>query len=529
MNKITNKVINTWKRFFRGFRLLFFDKSLNRFIQHNKELWGTFSNTDSNAEVLFELISLQSNIISYSYLANILAEKFNAKIKAYSFGKNKRIGLYLKKLYKSFNTEIFLYKLDDSQVRELGELFDDVYSKLNTKEDVFNLSISEVWFGDLLYDYHLMTYKVPTVEINDNRFKNSLKEALYQFIYWRDYFKYHDVKAINVSHCCYLVAIPMRIAIRSGIFAYQVNVHGCYCMNEERFWAYTDFYDYPQQFAILPQDEQLDGLKIAKERIKKRFSGEVGVDMTYSTKSAYTDIKKNRVLSHSSKFKILIAAHCFFDSPHGLGANLFVDFYEWFKFLGDISEKTDHEWYIKTHPDFLPGNIQIMRELIDKYPKFNLIPSDTSHHQLIDEGIDCALTTYGTIGWEYAALGKLIVNASLSNPHIAYNFNIHPKNIDEYEKILMSLPEQKVNIDIDEVYEYYFMKLGRDNMQNWLFSDYNSFIEDIGGYKNQFSSISYTKFLAEFSLYRHNNSLRLLNNFIDSKDYCMQKKHYSNL
>ena len=528
MNNITNKVINISKRLFKDFWLLFFDKALNRFIQHNKEIWKEIHYSDSSAEVLFELTDMHTSIISYSYFANILSEKFNARINAYSFGNNRRIHLYLKKLYKSFNAEIFSYKLNKAQKKKFEKLFDDVYSKLNSKKDVFNLSISGVWFGDLLYDYHMMTYKVPTVEINDSRFQHSLKEALYQFVYWRDYFNEHDVKAINVTHCCYLIAIPMRVAIHYGISAYQVNAHGCYRMSKERLWAYTDFYDYPRQFSKLDQNEQLEGLKIAQERIEKRFSGEVGVDMAYSTKSAYTDIKKDSVLSNSGKYKILIASHCFFDSPHGLGYNLFVDFYEWFQFLGDISEKTDYEWYIKTHPDFLPGNLEILNELIVKYPKFKIIPSDTSHHQLIQEGIDCALTTYGTIGWEYAALGKLIINASLCNPHIAYNFNIHPKSINEYETILMHLPEQQLDIDLNEVYEYYFMKMGRDNLSNWLFRDYDSVIKNIGGYKNQFTSISYTKFLSEFSQDRHNQSLRLLNNFIDSKDYCMQKKHYSN-
>ena len=76
--------------------------------------------------------------------------------------------------------------------------------------------------------------------------------------------------------------------------------------------------------------------------------------------------------------------------------------------------------------------------------------------------------------------------------------------------------------------QYYSMASRQYDMFNWLFSDYCSFIEDIGGSKNQFTSILYQKFLEEFSQNRHNVSLSLLNNFIDSKDYCMQKKHYSN-
>jgi hypothetical protein len=528
MNNFINKVKSAINYVFRELRLLFFDKSFNRFIKHNRETWENFSDNESKAEVLFELTAMQPNIISYSYCANVLAKKFNAKIKAYSLGEDTHISLNLKKLYKSFNAGVFSYRLDKNQTKELRELFDDVYYRLDTKNDVFNLCISEIWFGDLLYDYYLRIFQTPTVDIKDERFKKSLEKALYQFIYWRDYFTSHDVKAINISHCCYLNAIPLRIAISNGIPSYQVNAAGCYHMNEKNPWAYTGFYEYPELFSNLSPDEQLEGKRIAKERIARRFAGEIGVDMSYSTKSAYTKIKKERVLSNSNKFKILIAAHCFFDSPNGLGTNLFIDFYEWFEFLGIISGKTDYEWYIKTHPDFLPGNLTILNKFTSKYPKFKMIPSDTSHHQLIEEGIDCALTTYGTIGWEYAALGKLVVNASLTNPHIAYNFNIHPKNIDEYEKILMDLPKQQLEINIDEVYEYYYMMLQRNNMSNWLLQNYDSFIEEIGGYKKQFTSVTYSKFIDEFSYDRHNQSIELLNDFIDSKDYCMQKKHYSN-
>jgi hypothetical protein len=260
--------------------------------------------------------------------------------------------------------------------------------------------------------------------------------------------------------------------------------------------------------------------------MERRFEGKVGVDMAYSTKSAYTNIRRGKVLSENNKIKVLIAAQCFFDSPNGLGVNLFPDFYEWLTFLGYISEKTDYDWYIKTHPDSLPGNAAIISEFINKYPKFTLIPAETSHHQIIDEGIDFALTVYGTIGFEYAALGVPVINASLCNPHIAYNFNIHPKTIDEYEKILMNLADQKLDINIDEVYEYYYMHhIGR-TMANWLCSDYNRLLEEIGGYKMHFTPIAYEKYLTEFSQERHNRSLQLLNNFIDSKDYCMQGEHY---
>ena len=53
-----------------------------------------------------------------------------------------------------------------------------------------------------------------------------------------------------------------------------------------------------------------------------RFEGKIGVDMRYSTKSAYGKIKKKKTYKSIKKIKILIAAHCFSDSPHSYGYNI---------------------------------------------------------------------------------------------------------------------------------------------------------------------------------------------------------------
>ena len=72
--------------------------------------------------------------------------------------------------------------------------------------------------------------------------------------------------------------------------------------------------------------------------------------------NAHSDVafgkSKNKIhdLNKDSKVKVLVAAHCFTDSPHVFGDNLFVDFYEWVDYLGRVSDKTNYSWYIKLHP-----------------------------------------------------------------------------------------------------------------------------------------------------------------------------------
>ena len=63
------------------------------------------------------------------------------------------------------------------------------------------------------------------------------------------------------------------------------------------------------------------------------------------------------------------------------------------------------------HPDPLPGTEVIIREILEEFPRITFIPPETSHHQLVKEGIDFVLTAYGTVGHEYPALGVQVINA----------------------------------------------------------------------------------------------------------------------
>ena len=492
------------------------------FIRHNRRTWRDFRCDDAQAEILLEAVKVASNIVSCSYLANYLAKKHSARIIAYLV-ENKKVN---ERIYESFNCKMLSFTVSNEQFREVDRLFDEIYPKLSTKRDVENLKINGVWIGDLLYDSHLRKHLVPALEIDDPRFIDSLRDALTYYVYWRDYLDAHNVKSVIVSHCVYhWYAVILRLAVSRQIPVYQVTAQKLYYVTDAYYYrAYNDFFDYPQIFSKLSDSEKIDGLQAAKRRLDRRLSGEVGVDMVYSTKSAYTKKEDKRVLAGSPRIKILIAAHCFFDAPHPYGINLFPDPHEWLTFLGKISEKTDYDWYIKTHPDFLPDNTGIIQGFIKRFPKFTFLPAETSHHRIIEDGIDFALTVYGTIGVEYAALGVPVINASMCNPHVAYNFNIHPKSVEEYEQILLNLPNLKFHIDVNQVYEYYYCCF-LNNADNWLYDDYDGFLEEIGGYRKQVGPVSYQKFLEQFSPQKHLQILQTLDRFVESKDYCLQKKH----
>jgi len=204
---------------------------------------------------------------------------------------------------------------------------------------------------------------------------------------------------------------------------------------------------------------------------------------------------------------------------------LFPDFYEWLCFLGGISEKTDYDWYIKLHPDRYAWETQHIEKLAQRFPKFNILQDDVSHHQIVEDGVSCVLTVYGTIGFEYAAMGVPVITASPWNPTVAYDFNIHPKTADEYERVLINLGGLKLNIDINKIYEYYYCHF-IDVADDWLCDDFDSAYADICAQQGAGGSLFYKTFLLEYSLEKHERILGTIDIFIRSKEYCLRRIHF---
>ena len=532
-------LLNCIKRLFLLPQSLKTSLKSQKFMAHNRRFFSrTVRKLSKNPIILFELNTMHSAHISYSYLANILADKQQAEIVAYTprcpqnwreklaFWIKSTIGYEHFGVYRSFGTTTFWNATPTrAQEARAKKLTDKLLLKINNVTDIDNLKIEGVRVGDLIYDTYLRRNSVPTIAPKSPEFHQHLQESVKLFIAWTDYLNDHDVRAINLSHCVYNLALPLRLAVRRNIPVYQINLTHLYRLTEQDMFAYNDFHYFPDRFSSLPKEIKKDGLAEAEQRINRRLSGEVGVDMAYSSKSAYGATQEKLLLQKSPRKKILIATHCFFDSPHSYGNNLFPDFYEWLDFLGKITERTDYDWYIKTHPDYIAGTMEVIETFIERYPKFTLLSSDASHHQIISEGIDLALTVYGTIGFEYAALNIPVINASLNNPHIAYDFNIHPKNIEEYRDILMNLDTLNFKINRQQVYEYYFMRFIY-NTENIFFDNYTAVLERLGGYTKQFSPSTYELWCNEFSLEKHEKILTALEKFIDSDDFRMDYTHF---
>ena len=513
-----------------------------KFSKHNKFYFKkkTFFKKKNNV-ILTEMVGMQSSQIPISYLLDSLSNKFKANIIAYNLivDKNffKVILWYLLKffnlndffLYRSMGVDDFIYiNINNTQKKISYKLYKKILGKIKRKEDILKISIDNVYIGDLIYDHYLIKYKLPTIDVTSTTFKNFLLTSVEIYVFWKFFFKNHTIKALNVSHCVYLLAIPLRIAVKNKVLVYQTKYQSIHKFNKKHFHEYEGFKNFSKTFSLMTKKDRLNGIKLAKKLLIKKMSGKILVDQSESTKSAYfKKTSKIRVIKKSKRIKVLILTHCFFDSPHSYGKNIFVDFYEWIEFLGKMSNITNYDWYIKLHPDYLNGTKEIIDNFLIKYPKINYIPANISHHQIINEGINFALTVYGTVGAEYAYKKIPVINASINNPHISYNFNFHPKNLREYENLIYNLKKIKLKISISKVYEFYYMR-NIHYWHNWLGLNYREFINKVGSYKNQFTYQAYKIWLKEFNINKHKSIIKTIDNFIKSNSNLLEYKHINN-
>lgn len=485
--------------------------------------------------ILVEANSIASSHIAYAYLGNALAGKHNATIVAFSTQSFRlsRLANYLPArtiswwrwffnpyslIYRAFGCSSYHYPVPTREHKRVAfAVARNLFDKKPSKRDLEEFAHAGVKIGDLIYDSLLKNHRLPTLDPESYIVREGFELGLAELLYWNDFFATEDVKGVVTSHANYTMAIPARVAFSRGIDSFEATLRRLYRLTNDRPID-SDFLDYSELFGKLAENEQKRARSLARKRMNKRFSGEVGVDMQYSSASAFRQPGTTRVLSASNRPKVLIAAHCFFDNPHSYGMNLFPDFWEWLEFLGEFSESSECEWYLKSHPDALPGNLEILEDFCNRYKNFRLLAAETSHHQIISEGISAALTVYGTIGFEYAALGVPVINASTNNPHIAYGFNYHPKNVADYTLLLKSIPHLAAISHENKIEEYYFMR-HLYSQENPYIRDLQKNLESLGGYKSGFSPAIYSVFLSQVSRKRHLSTLKVLRAFVDSGEH----------
>ena len=435
------------------------DQNTEKYIVFLKELWKKYDKQSRKDKILIPFDNRHDLMsVEYAYCSNYFAEKYNASIYCYFRGGAKAANAsdVIRKIYNAFNVKgIIDSKLTVEQKAEAEELCGDIWRNLSDWEDWKNIHIYGIHFGTTIIR-NFLRVSIPDFDIKSEKMHSFLLNAINTIVFWYHYFEQNNVKIVLLADGVSWDGYIRDIAVSKSIPVYAL----CYKMVK----ATLDFCDRPvypyfkEMWGQLTQEEQTYGIKWAKEHISKRLRG--GTDeVFYNNKKNYTfaeQKKREKILRTSNHIKIVICPHIFEEDCYWCGEQIFDDnYFEWLCHLGELSEQTpSYDWYLKMHPFAQRRDMIIIDKILQRYPKIKKIPSNISPIQLREEGIEYALTVYGTIGHEYPEIGIQVINAGV-NPHSAFDFTWNPKTKAEYDELIYNLDKLNKKKDEEGLYQFY--------------------------------------------------------------------------
>lgn len=431
-----------------------------------------------------------------AYLCKKIAEKENANIGVYSVMARTDNRQKVKNNWENrLFTEINYRKIDSVYLSYAGKVvyrniyyyslqeiiqstFNEIKKSLQSKEDVVNIHVEGVKIGDLVYDYYLRFFSMPTLDINDPALDDVIIQALDIFFNCKKLLKKYNVKALVNIYTTYIHhGIIVRLCLKNNIPVYTTGSHNSIVNQVHDFYPshFSPHFLYKQLFEELNNKEKR--LDEAKQLFEKRFSGEKDDAISYMRVSAFSQEFDSRLTKYDWSKTIVVLAHCMFDSPHVYRQLLFPDFYEWLIFtLDTLRLNKNITVLVKQHPNGLDGNDVIFEVLKSKYEGCNIIfiDKETSNQQILDSKPLAVVTAHGTAGAEFTYFDIPVINL-FDNPYTAFNFTHIGHSIKEYGDLLSNVETLDNKNNRRDILAHYYMH--HIFFLQGVYKDYMGFIE----------------------------------------------------
>lgn len=426
------------------------------FMEHNKRVWGERPAQRKKNKILCAMMWHHcADTVFMSYYGQVLARKYDAEIVGASI-KWPINYPFAREVYETFHAQEFLpMELSEYQQERVEKLFEKLWSTLHTKEDWQSIEIDGINFGREIYRSYLRFVSGKfDPEKYEMDLRRILREALSRIVYYGEYFAQNDVKAVTMTDGLYEEGYVRILAWHYGAKVYAIDWGRVRYYPQGQEGIFVKDLDYPAIFNKLSKEEQLDGIAWAKKELDSRLSG-ASTEISLIAKSPWAESKNTkRLLADNNKFKVVIVPHSIIDDAYPYGQFMFADHEDWLRFLGEISERTDYDWYIKYHPIAGRESTELWDDIVKSYPRIKKLPLNSSPRQMREEGLEFALTLWGSCGYEYPLLGIQVITAG-PNPYIKYDFCWQVNTREEYENMLLRLPEMHKHISTEEIYQYY--------------------------------------------------------------------------
>ncbi len=343
------------------------------------------------------------------------------------------------------------------------------------KKSQFNdlsLVIDGIDYSDLLIDTYLRFKPAPSFDVNSPFVRYLIWKLLNEITLSEKYFGSVRPLVYLTSYTSYIThGVPTRIALKYGVSVWSFGdlLHFGKKLTKDHSYHVTDCSGYYNDFLKL--DDQKERLLEAEKKIEFRLSGNIEGSMIYMRQSAYGSPRKSLPDVNGA---VIIFLHDFYDSPHIYDDLLFCDFWNWACFTIETLRENAVEFYLKPHPNQVQMNDEVIKDLNQKYPGLRWLKDSVNNLDLVNGGISCGVTVYGSISVELAYLGVPSITCA-KHPHHSFDFCQTAKNLDQYKQMLTTpnfLPISKREMRNQALIFYYMHFLYRSSEEKKLMDSY---------------------------------------------------------
>ena len=313
-----------------------------------------------------------------------------------------------------------------------------LWRSLKDVDELAKVSVQDIWIGDLLIDSYIRFKPTARLDVTDPYLLIIIRQALKDIAKASRYLRKTRPALLLTSYSTYIQhGIPARVAAQFGtrVLAFSNYQDFTAEITPASPWQTRSGASYKRDFALLPDPESK--IAAASQQMQARLRGEIDKATGYMKTSAYG---RTGDIGIDVGGMPVIFLHDFSDSIHIYRWISFHDFWDWICFTIDTLQAAGIAFAIKPHPNQLSDPTRALEMLCAKYPGLNLVPVDISNRQLMDAGMACAVTVYGTIASEMAFMGIPTISCG-DNPHISFGFCHTASSREEYAAALMSYKE----------------------------------------------------------------------------------------
>lgn len=331
-----------------------------------------------------------------------------------------------------------------------------VWRKLADKAQLNQLQINRILVGDLINDTYIRFKPAPTVDLRSFFLLHVIWQAHRYVRRAQKYFGKTKPKLFLTSYSTYIQhGIAVRVALEHEVKVFSFGNYQEFAkeLSIEDYLHTRNCEHYAYEFLTL--NDPPARLAQAESELKARFSGKIDAATAYMKKSAYAD--STQPLPHIRNF-VAVFMHDFYDSPHVYHDMVFPDFWEWICFTIETLQEANIDFFLKPHPNQVNLSDAVIPALKARYPQALIISPEISNKEIVEAGIKCAVTVYGTVAHEMAYLGIPSIS-SAKHPHSSFSFCLTAKTKHEYAQLL----KKSADINIDkhsmktEALSFYYM------------------------------------------------------------------------